>query len=96
MDEENKAPVPPSTPAKKPTELLEPATEIVSKKSLQSSSALKETPPVKQEKETAPTKTEIAGPFSMLSLKSFGMSLINEKSPFKNMIEKSAVMDSNP
>ena len=96
MDEENKAPVPPSTPAKKPAELLEPATEIVSKKSLQSSSALKESAPVKQEKETAPTKTEITGPFSMLSLKSFGMGLINEKSPFKNMIEKSAVMDSNP
>jgi len=32
----------------------------------------------------------------MLSLKSFGLSLGNEVSPFKNMIEKSLVMDSNP
>ena len=32
----------------------------------------------------------------MLSLKSFGLHLGNEISPFKNMIEKSAVMDSNP
>lgn len=32
----------------------------------------------------------------MLSLKSFGLSLGNDTSPFKNMIEKSLVMDSNP
>lgn len=32
----------------------------------------------------------------MLSLKSFGLSLMNEASPFKNMIEKSCIMDSNP
>jgi hypothetical protein len=45
----------------------------------------------------APTKTEIAsGPFSMLSIRSFGMALVNDVSPFKNLMEKSCIMDSNP
>lgn len=57
---------------------------------------LKETAPVKTEKETAPTKTEIAAPFSMLSIRSFGITMGYDISPFKNMIEKSCVMDSNP
>lgn len=58
---------------------------------------MKETAPVKNDKEIAPTKTEIAAPFSMLSIRSFGMTLGMDISPFKNMIEKSCVMmDSNP
>lgn len=50
-----------------------------------------------KDKDIAPTKTEIvAGPFSMLSIRSFGLSIGNETSPFKNLMEKSCVMDSNP
>ena len=86
----------PASPPKKQTEPIEPATEITSKKSLQSSNVLKEVPSKAEKESIAPTKTEIVAPFSMLSLKSFGLNLGNEVSPFKNMIEKSAVMDSNP
>ena len=79
-------PVPSSPLSKKYSEINEPQTEIISKKSLQSMSIIKEVIPLKSEKETAPTKTEIAAPFSMLSIKSFGLALGQEVSPFKNMI----------
>ncbi len=40
------------------------------------------------------TKTEIAASIHQLSCKSFGM--LMEVSPFKGLIEKSCIMDSNP
>ena len=49
------------------------------------------------EKEMAPTKTEIAASLNSLtclSLKSFGLSI--QISPFKGLMEKSQIMDSNP
>jgi hypothetical protein len=96
MEEENKIPPPQSPPNKKNQDALEPQTELPSKKSLHSMCLLKEAQPVRTEKDFAPTKTEIIGPFSMVSLKSFGLTLGHDVSPFKNMIEKSCVMDSNP
>ena len=49
----------------------------------------------KTEKEIVPTKTEIAAnSLAYLSCKSFGM--LMEVSPFKGLIEKSCIMDSNP
>ena len=89
-------PVQQSTPCKKAPEQVEPQTELPSKRSLHSMTVLKEGANPKLEKETAPTKTEIIAPMSMLSIRSFGLSIGNESSPFKNMIEKSCLMDSNP
>ncbi len=52
---------------------------------------------MQKEKDIAPTKTEIvSGLFSMLSIRSFGLALGSDVSPFKNLMEKSCVMDSNP
>lgn len=84
-------------PKKKNNENIDPE-DIPSKKSLHSFSAFNETKDLKSEKtekEIVPTKTEIAAHSSaFLSCKSFGM--IMEVSPFKGLIEKSCIMDSNP
>jgi DNA-directed RNA polymerase subunit E'/Rpb7 len=46
------------------------------------------------EKDPVVTKTEITGSMLFLSLKSFGLTI--EISPFKGLMEKSCIMDSNP
>jgi hypothetical protein len=72
------------SPPPKTNENVEPPTAIASKKSMQSFTLLKE---VHKEKETTVTKTEIAaGPWSMLSIKSFGLAVGSEVSPFKNLM----------
>ena len=63
---------------------------------MHSQAFIKDNQAAKHEKDIVPTKTEIMGHLSILSLKSFGLTLGNETTPLKNMIEKSCVMDSNP
>lgn len=90
------APLSPA-PKKKNSENVEPV-DVASKKSLHSFTLIsdtKEHKSEKTEKEVLPTKTEIAGQsLAYLSYKSFGLAM--EISPFKGLIEKSCVMDSNP
>ena len=96
-EEETRLPVFNPPPKKKNNENVEPV-DLTSRKSLSSFTLITDTKDIKlekTEKEIFPTKTEIAGnSLNFLSYKSFGLAM--EVSPFKGLIEKSCVMDSNP
>lgn len=87
-------PASPAPQRRKPVENIDPAETApasTSKKSLHSFSLIE---PKEPQKETVVTKTEITGSLAYLSYRSFGLAM--EISPFKGLMEKSVVMDSNP